>query len=491
MSTLSAETVRIGSSRQMTALDSFEVYLSNDSSIGSYAGAYYAGRIYGGGGANINNTVLVSGFAYAVFLRVGGSATGTMLAAGVSPVSGGGGGTLNLTTLTTVGDTAVNGPLGGLSPAASVDAYNSFLLTQTTPYIAATLPDPTDTTVGRTAFVMNDSAATQPITMYGMSVGVGASQLFEWTGSVWVGGRNITQGGNAFGAPIVIGSTDNRPVTIQGGGMGASAWEVGLGGALNLGANATDHPVTVGSVSDFSLTTVQGGSSGVTIQPAATGPVSIISGSTGAATFDSGSTGAVSIAASDHAKVVTVGNLNAGTETHLLAGALGIDISTGATTGGAINIVADGVINIDTLGTTAINIGAVYPFGRNIFIGTSADPSSVTVTSGSGGILLDSSSGAGVVNVTAGAGGVSISCAATGPVSITTGSGVGINTGGTPSGSAILQADSATRGFLPPRMTTAQRTAIGTPAEGLQVYDTTIHKLYLRTAAAWEQVTSV
>jgi hypothetical protein len=38
--------------------------------------------------------------------------------------------------------------------------------------------------------------------------------------------------------------------------------------------------------------------------------------------------------------------------------------------------------------------------------------------------------------------------------------------------SAILQADSTTKGFLAPRMTAAQRTAISTPAQGLIVYDT-------------------
>lgn len=41
-----------------------------------------------------------------------------------------------------------------------------------------------------------------------------------------------------------------------------------------------------------------------------------------------------------------------------------------------------------------------------------------------------------------------------------------------PSASAILQADSTTKGFLPPRMTNAQRTAISSPAVGLLVYQT-------------------
>jgi hypothetical protein len=45
------------------------------------------------------------------------------------------------------------------------------------------------------------------------------------------------------------------------------------------------------------------------------------------------------------------------------------------------------------------------------------------------------------------------------------------------SNSAILQADSTTKGFLPPRMTTTQKNAIATPAAGLVVYDTTLNQL--------------
>jgi hypothetical protein len=56
--------------------------------------------------------------------------------------------------------------------------------------------------------------------------------------------------------------------------------------------------------------------------------------------------------------------------------------------------------------------------------------------------------------------------------------------------SAILQADSTTKGFLPPRMTTTQKNAIASPAAGLMVYDTTLNKLCVRTASAWETITS-
>jgi len=56
--------------------------------------------------------------------------------------------------------------------------------------------------------------------------------------------------------------------------------------------------------------------------------------------------------------------------------------------------------------------------------------------------------------------------------------------------SAILQADSTTKGFLPPRMTSAQKTAI-TAVAGLIVFDTTLIKLCVYNGATWETVTSI
>lgn len=56
--------------------------------------------------------------------------------------------------------------------------------------------------------------------------------------------------------------------------------------------------------------------------------------------------------------------------------------------------------------------------------------------------------------------------------------------------SSQLTIESTTRGFLPPRMTTAQKNAIATPAAGLVVYDTTLNKLCVYTTA-WETITSI
>ena len=59
-----------------------------------------------------------------------------------------------------------------------------------------------------------------------------------------------------------------------------------------------------------------------------------------------------------------------------------------------------------------------------------------------------------------------------------------------PDASAVLQADSTTQGFLPPRMTQAQREAIANPvAAGLIVYQTDGDEgVYVNTSTGWKQM---
>jgi hypothetical protein len=53
-------------------------------------------------------------------------------------------------------------------------------------------------------------------------------------------------------------------------------------------------------------------------------------------------------------------------------------------------------------------------------------------------------------------------------------------------GSAVLDIESTTRGFLPPRMTTAQRDAIASPAQGLQIFNTTTTKTETYDGTTWQ-----
>jgi hypothetical protein len=54
-----------------------------------------------------------------------------------------------------------------------------------------------------------------------------------------------------------------------------------------------------------------------------------------------------------------------------------------------------------------------------------------------------------------------------------------------PDPSAMLDVKSLNQGFLPPRMSTTERNAIGNPAEGLVVYDTNEESLFLYTGTGW------
>jgi microcystin-dependent protein len=63
--------------------------------------------------------------------------------------------------------------------------------------------------------------------------------------------------------------------------------------------------------------------------------------------------------------------------------------------------------------------------------------------------------------------------------------GVGTNS---PDTSALLDVSSTTKGFLPPRMTTAQRDAISTPATGLMVYNTDDDVMNYYNGSAWAEI---
>lgn len=69
---------------------------------------------------------------------------------------------------------------------------------------------------------------------------------------------------------------------------------------------------------------------------------------------------------------------------------------------------------------------------------------------------------------------------------------VAINTtGANPDNSAMLDISSTTRGLLIPRMTTAERTAIVSPATGLLVYDNSLSLFYYYNGSAWTSISPV
>ena len=67
---------------------------------------------------------------------------------------------------------------------------------------------------------------------------------------------------------------------------------------------------------------------------------------------------------------------------------------------------------------------------------------------------------------------------------------VGIGTD-TPNTSARLDVSATDKGFLPPRMTTTEREDIGSPANGLMVFDTDEQRVYVYTSDGWNSLAYV
>ena len=105
--------------------------------------------------------------------------------------------------------------------------------------------------------------------------------------------------------------------------------------------------------------------------------------------------------------------------------------------------------------------------------GTAISTSGATAVLGSGsvkGVVGNTVTGIGVEGVASGSG---IAGNFEGTVYIET-----YGFGGSVEASAALQVKSTTQGFLPPSMTTTERTSISSPAEGLIVYDNVLKKHY-------------
>jgi hypothetical protein len=89
-----------------------------------------------------------------------------------------------------------------------------------------------------------------------------------------------------------------------------------------------------------------------------------------------------------------------------------------------------------------------------------------------------------------GASGLELKTGSSLAIGITSSQQVGIGTA-SPAAAAVLDVTSTTKGILLPRMTTTQRDAISSPAEGLIIYNLTAHKLNVYTGSSWETITSL
>lgn len=249
------------------------------------------------------------------------------------------------------------------------------------------------------------------------------------------------------------GSMSVNITSITGGGTYAS-WSVNLNGA----------PGPAGPAGPIGPTGVAGatGSAGTA---GATGPT----GATGAA-GSVGPTGATGSAGTAGATGPTGATGSAGA-----AGAVGATGVTGATgptwTISSNNFNANGTQSISTsIPSTITSTNGAWLTAGNAglasainFIGTT-DGTDLTFRTNNTERMRILGGGAGIGNI-----------------------GIGV---GVPALSALVDIASTSKGILIPRMTTAQRTAIGSPAQGLLVYDNTLGQFYYHNGAAWVAITS-
>ncbi|MFL5763840.1 MAG: tail fiber domain-containing protein [Bacteroidia bacterium] len=302
-------------------------------------------------------------------------------------------------------------------------------------------------------------------------------------------------------------------VTSVSGSGSFSSWSVNLNGAPGPAGptGATGVAGSTGSTGSAGPTgpTGSAGSAGAT---GATGPAGV-AGSTGSA-GSAGPTGPTGSAGSAGATGATGPTGTAGsTGTAGATGPAGATGTTGAT-GSAGSTGATGPIgptgapgSAGATGATgsAGGVGPTGPTGPNWTLSTltfnAAGTLTLNGTAGSGGPIT---TGNAVWN-TIGNSGTSPSTNFIGTtdaadfvlranntermrISASNGS-IGIGTA-LPSASAMLDVSSTTKGILVPRMTTAQRLAIGAAATGLLVYDNSLNQFFYYNGASWVAIGS-
>lgn len=177
-------------------------------------------------------------------------------------------------------------------------------------------------------------------------------------------------------------------------------------------------------------------------------------------------------------------------------GTLSSILTSGNTTGGSNISVSDGD-KIVSPGASFIDLYSVSSNDVVIAAGdiSSADTAFIELIEGSGGSLtLNTGSGANSDQITMGNtigiqsnGGNNVSIDTPGSsllINASNGANVAIGIS-SPDASALLDLTSTTRGFLAPRMTTLERNAILSPAEGLSIYNTTTKSQDFYNGTSW------
>jgi hypothetical protein len=158
-----------------------------------------------------------------------------------------------------------------------------------------------------------------------------------------------------------------------------------------------------------------------------------------------------------------------------------------------MRVTSSGDVGIGTISpTTYVNSGSGFAVvGTNgqiqAYLGSSV--SALTIAGYTNTVYVQSTSNNSLAFGTGGTGSVILRTNGADAATINSSGNIGI--GASPNASAILDAQSTTKGVRFPNMTTTQKNAISSPAAGLVVFDTTLAKLCVYSGSAWQTITSV
>jgi len=329
--------------------------------------------------------------------------------------------------------------------------------------------------------------------------------------SVGTAGQVLVSGGSGSPTWSSAGTGSVTSVAVSGGatGLTTSGGPVTTSGTITIaGTLATANGGTGGTATPTAGTIPYGTGTALAYSAAGTSGQVLMSGGAGTPTW------------------TTVTGTGTVTSVNVSGGATGLTYSGGPITGsGTITMAGTlAVANGGTGVTTSTGSGNTVLSASPTFSGTISFPGSTTIdTSGNVGIgttspgaLLHVSNSVAVIRIglTASSAytdiyrdsftGFTIYNAAqatpyrahiwqlggTEAMRIDPSGNVGIGTS-SPNASAILDAQSTTKGVRFPNMTTTQKNAVSSPAAGLVVFDTTLAKLCVYSGSAWQTITSI
>lgn len=332
-------------------------------------------------------------------------------------------------------------------------------------------------------------------------------------------GSIVTNQYGFYSDPTLIGATNNYgvysavPAPVSGVTTAATITALSQTGTTVTVTTSAAHGYTNGQtvtiaatadatalVSGAPCTILAVGTTDFTLIGAASNTVGVSFVATGAGT----GTGTVTVNSQGSGKTV--------------AGSSGTSFTYTATSATFASITVTGTVTVSTrYNIYAVGTASNY-FSGNVGIGNNLPTNKLVVLANTNGIdgihVSNSSTGASaqarVLIAASGWGGLQIlQNQATGTASIYTGDAVpivfsnnaldrmridssgNVGIGATANASAILDAQSTTKGVRFPNMTTTQKNAISSPAAGLVVMDTTLAKLCVYSGSAWQTITSV